>query len=359
MEMIWQKNYKILFLIFFLVSCFNEKKKIIKKSPRIKSLVNLIKPNSNDIIYFNDSIDIEFAPKDNSSIIKKFYVIYKNDTIDYFENEIGRISSSKFNSVGKHRIKLICYINNDKKETYYSSINLFPNNNPNKLKFKIKNIFPHDTDAYTQGLTFDKNRFFESTGRRGFSSLKEVELKSGKTIKKIDLDNKYFGEGITVFNDKIYQLTWEANLGFVYDKNSFEKIDQFKYNHEGWGITTYDNKLLISDGTETIYFIDPESYKLIKKIQVYNKNGPIKLINELENVKGKIFANIYGKEEIIIFDPETGIVESILDLNGIFNKKNYNKKFDVLNGVAYNSITNQLFVTGKLWPSIFEIEIIN
>ena len=300
MEMIWQKNYKILFLIFFLVSCFNEKKKIIKKSPRIKSLVNLIKPNSNDIIYFNDSIDIEFAPKDNSSIIKKFYVIYKNDTIDYFENETGRISSSKFNSVGKHRIKLICHINNDKKETYYSSINLFPNNNPNKLKFKIKNIFPHDTDAYTQGLTFDKNRFFESTGRRGFSSLKEVELKSGKTIKKIDLDNKYFGEGITVFNDKIYQLTWEANLGFVYDKNSFEKIDQFKYNHEGWGITTYDNKLLISDGTETIYFIDPESYKLIKKIQVYNKNGPIKLINELENVKGKIFANIYGKEEIII-----------------------------------------------------------
>ena len=357
--MIWQKNYKILFLIFFLVSCFNEKKKIIKKSPRIKSLVNLIKPNSNDIIYFNDSIDIEFAPKDNSSIIKKFYVIYKNDTIDYFENETGRISSSKFNSVGKHRIKLICYINNDKKETYYSSINIFPSNNPNKLKFKIKNIFPHDTDAYTQGLTFDKNRFFESTGRRGFSSLKEVELKSGKTIKKIDLDNKYFGEGITVFNDKIYQLTWEANLGFVYDKNSFEKIDQFKYNHEGWGITTYDNKLLISDGTETIYFIDPESYKLIKKIQVYNKNGPIKLINELENVKGKIFANIYGKEEIIIFNPETGIVESILYLNYILNKKNYNKKFDVLNGVAYNSITNQLFVTGKLWPSIFEIEIIN
>ena len=345
--------------MFFLVSCFNEKKNIIKKSPRIKSLVNLIKPNSNDIIYFNDSIDIEFAPKDNSSIIKKFYVIYKNDTIDYFENETGRISSSKFNSVGKHRIKLICHINNDKKETYYSSINLFPNNNPNKLKFKIKNIFPHDTNAYTQGLTFDKNRFFESTGRRGFSSLKEVELKSGKTIKKIDLDNKYFGEGITVFNDKIYQLTWEANLGFVYDKNSFEKIDQFKYNHEGWGITTYDNKLLISDGTETIYFIDPESYKLIKKIQVYNKNGLIKLINELENVKGKIFANIYGKEEIIIFNPETGIVESILDLNGIFNKKNYNKKFDVLNGVAYNSITNQLFVTGKLWPSIFEIEIIN
>ena len=357
--MIWQKNYKILFLIFFLVSCFNEKKNIIKKSPRIKSLVNLIKPNSNDIIYFNDSIDIEFAPKDNSSIIKKFYVIYKNDTIDYFENESGRISSSKFNSVGKHRIKLISHINHDKKETYYSSINLFPNNNPNKLKFKIKNIFPHDTDAYTQGLTFDKNRFFESTGRRGFSSLKEVELKSGKTIKKIDLDNKYFGEGITVFNDKIYQLTWEANLGFVYDKNSFEKIDQFKYNHEGWGITTYDNKLLISDGTETIYFIDPESYKLIKKIQVYNKNGPIKLINELENVKGKIFANIYGKEEIIIFNPETGIVESILDLNGIFNKKNYNKKFDVLNGVAYNSITNQLFVTGKLWPSLFEIEIMN
>ena len=222
--MIWQKNYKLLFLIFFLVSCFNEKKKIIKKSPRIKSLVNLIKPNSNDIIYFNDSIDIEFAPKDNSSIIKKFYVIYKNDTIDYFENEIGRISSSKFNSVGKHRIKLICHINNDKKETYYSSINLFPNNNPNKLKFKIKNIFPHDTDAYTQGLTFDKNRFFESTGRRGFSSLKEVELKSGKTIKKIDLDNKYFGEGITVFNDKIYQLTWEANLGFVYDKILLKKL---------------------------------------------------------------------------------------------------------------------------------------
>ena len=357
--MIWQKKYKLLFLIFFLVSCFNEKKNNIKKSPRIKSLVNLIKPNSNNIIYFNDSIDIEFTPKDNSSIIKKFYVIHKNDTIDYFENETGRISSSKFNSVGKHRIKLICHINNDIKETYYSSINLFPNNNPNKLKFKIKNIFPHDTDAYTQGLTFDKNRFFESTGRRGFSSLKEVELKSGKTIRKIDLENKYFGEGITVFNDKIYQLTWEANLGFVYDKNSFEKIDQFKYNHEGWGITTYDNKLLISDGTETIYFIDPESYKLIKKIQVYNKNGPIKLINELENVNGKIFANIYGSEEIIIFNPETGIVESILDLNGIFNKKNYNKKFDVLNGVAYNSITNQLFVTGKLWPSIFEIEIIN
>jgi len=344
----------LLLITFF--SCTNEKNTRVEKSPRIKTSTQLINPIVNERINLDDSINVLVKTKYDSIDIKEIHVVYKKDTIQ--EASSNHLNLPAFKSVGKHKLKIIAVLSNSKKETHYTSMIVYPRDSPKKLKYKIKNIYSHDPDAYTQGLTFDEDRFFEGTGRRGYSTLREVDLKTGKIIKKIEIDQKYFGEGITIYKDKIYQLTWESNVGFVYDKNSMVKIDEFNYNHEGWGITTFGNQLLISDGSENIYFLDPRNYKLIKKIQIYDNKGPVKNINELENVDGKIYANIYGKEELIIFDPNTGVVESVLDLNGIFNKKNYNKKFDVLNGVAYNSKRNQLFVTGKLWPSLFEIEII-
>ena len=352
------KNLSFL-LFIFIFSCSNYRSNNQEQSPRIKSLTKLIIPKKNEKLNLNDSISIKINPKYDSIIINEISIIYNKDTIAKSNTNDITLKLNIFKSVGKHRITVVSFLDNDKKEVHYSSLMIYPTEVPQKLKYMIKNIYPHDPDAYTQGLTFDGKRFFESTGRRGFSTLREVEIKSGKIINQENLDKKYFGEGITVYKEKIYQLTWESNLCFIYDKNTMEKIDEFSYAHEGWGITTFNDELVISDGSENIYFINANNYKFSRQIQVYDNSGLIKNINELENVNGKIFANIYGKEEIIIFSPITGIVESTINLKGIFNKKNYNKKLDVLNGVAYNSVEKKLFVTGKWWPSLFEIEIIN
>ena len=185
MEIMLRLIYNLTFVsLFILLSCINEKNKKIEKSPRIKSLTKLISPKINEEINLDDSITILVNPKYDSIDIKKIYIIYKNDTIDKSNNNFLKLNASEFKSVGKHKIKIISILSNNRKETYYSSVSIYPNKNPKKLKYRIKNIYSHDSEAYTQGLTFDENRFFESTGRRGFSSLRELELKSGKTISK-------------------------------------------------------------------------------------------------------------------------------------------------------------------------------
>ena len=189
------------------------------------------------------------------------------------------------------------------------------------------------------------------------STIKKVDLKSGKIIDLLKLDDKYFGEGITMYNDKIFLLTWKSKKGFVYDKNTFDKIDEFDYKTEGWGVTTVNDKIVMSDGTENLYFINPNTYKIENQIQVYDNNGKVININELEFINDKIYANVYGKDIILIINYSSGKVENFINLDNVFNKENYNGKIDVLNGIATNN--NKIYVTGKWWPSMFEIKIIN
>jgi glutamine cyclotransferase len=232
------------------------------------------------------------------------------------------------------------------------------NNTTPILSYEIINIYPHDSEAFTQGLIWDDGYLYESTGLYGSSSLRQVELKTGKTIKNIPLADNYFAEGITIFDDKIFLLTWREQTGFIYHQDTLKLIGTFSYSYEGWGITTDGEYLIVSEGTPVLHFLDPETLQEIKQIHVHDGLFLVKWINELEYIEGYIYANIWQTDRIAIIDPDTGKVVSWLDLYGILDSVQYNKNVDVLNGIAYDAENNRLFVTGKLWPAIFEIKML-
>lgn len=223
--------------------------------------------------------------------------------------------------------------------------------------YKVVNVYPHDESAFTQGLVFEEGVLFEGTGQYGRSTLRKVDLETGVVQKEIGLPAWIFGEGITIWEDRIVQLTWRSKTGFVYNKESFAETGTFTYQTEGWGITSDGSNLIMSDGSNALYFLDPETLQVLKQIQVKYKGEPVNMLNELEYVKGKIYANIWTKNSIAIISPETGDVVGWIDLEGLLPKEDRTGA-NVLNGIAYDPLDDRLFVTGKLWPKLFEIDLV-
>ena len=229
---------------------------------------------------------------------------------------------------------------------------------PAAYTYKIVNTYPHDRQAFTQGLVFEKGLLYEGTGLNGSSTLRKVELETGSVLKLYKLPAEFFGEGITIYKNRIIQLTYKSKVGFVYNKDSFKLLQKFDYPTEGWGIT-YDGKHLItSDGTSTLYLLDPETFREAGRINVHDKNGPVRGLNELEYIKGQIFANVWPTDRIVRIDPETGRVVGRIHLQGLSKLLGESRKVDVLNGIAYDPVGDRLFVTGKLWPKLFEIKLV-
>jgi len=225
------------------------------------------------------------------------------------------------------------------------------------LGYQVVNSWPHDPDAFTQGLVFVDGKLLESTGQPGHSSLRSVDVQTGKVLKKVDVPVPYFAEGIAVLNNKIYQLTWEHRLGFIYDAQNFQKIGEFQYSGEGWGLTTDGRSLILSDGSNRLRFLNPDSFQVVKTIAVLDGKRPIGELNELEYVNGEIYANVWHQDRIAAIDPETGRVKAWIDLSGLLQPGDVQDPEAVLNGIAFDQASNRLFVTGKLWPKLFEIKI--
>jgi glutamine cyclotransferase len=223
--------------------------------------------------------------------------------------------------------------------------------------YDVVNVFPHDRTAFTEGLVYFKGVFFESTGLNGRSTLRKVDPQSGRTTQQISLSSEYFGEGMTILGNKIYQLTWRTEKGFVYDLNTFELEREFSYTGEGWGLTTDGRSLIMSDGTNEIRFIDPQTFKVIRTIQVFAEGHPLRMLNELEYVRGEIFANVWQTPTIVRIDPSTGRLLGTIDCSGLLSPADYAGNTDVFNGIAYDDAGDRLFVTGKNWPKIFEIQV--
>lgn len=223
--------------------------------------------------------------------------------------------------------------------------------------YTIVNTFAHDRDAFTQGLIYLDDIFYEGTGLYEQSSLRKVDPESGEVLKKIDLPPNVFGEGITVFGDRLFQLTWKARRGFVYDKNTFEKLAEFEYPTEGWGITHDGKRLIMSDGSATLYFWDPDTLAEIGRVQVTDEHGPVVRLNELEYINGEVFANVWQTDRIARINPETGQVVGWIVLPNLLTAADKSEPVDVLNGIAYDAATDRLFVTGKFWPKLFEIQL--
>lgn len=223
--------------------------------------------------------------------------------------------------------------------------------------YEVVHAWPHDPGAYTQGLIFHDGKLLESTGQTGRSSLRRVEMETGKVLQKVDVQSPYFAEGMTLLNGKIYQLTWQHQLGFIYDAWTFEKIGEFHYQGEGWGLANDGHSLILSDGSNRIRFLDPENFEVRRTIAVVAGKAQVNELNELEYVHGEIYANIWHADRIARIDPQTGSVAGWIDLTGILAAGQVTDEEAVLNGIAYDETSGRLFVTGKLWPKLFEIRV--
>jgi glutamine cyclotransferase len=223
--------------------------------------------------------------------------------------------------------------------------------------YQIVNTYPHDPEAFTQGLVFSDGIFYEGTGLNGQSSVRKVEPETGEVLQRYDVPEQYFAEGITIFDDRIIQLTWQTHVGFVYDKESFTQLSEFEYPTEGWGLTHDGTRLIMSDGTATLYFRDPETLAEIGRVDIFDENGPVINLNELEYLNGEVYATVWRSERIARIDPDSGQVVGWIDLSGLLTPEERSGT-DVLNGIAYDAENDRLFVTGKWWPKLFEIKVV-
>jgi glutamine cyclotransferase len=223
--------------------------------------------------------------------------------------------------------------------------------------YRIIHAYPHDPTAFTQGLIYDGGYLYEGTGLHGQSSLRKVELKTGKVLQIVPLPDPYFGEGITLCRNRLIQLTYQSQRGFIYNRD-FRQTGQFSYPTEGWGITCDGNRLIMSDGTAILRWLDARTFKVIKQMAVTDQGRPVIHLNELEYVKGEIFANIWGTDYIARISPASGKVVGWIDLSGLSKQFDKSVPIDVLNGIAYDQQHDRLFVTGKLWPKLFEIRLV-
>lgn len=221
--------------------------------------------------------------------------------------------------------------------------------------YRVVNTFPHDAGAYTQGLQYVDGQLFEGTGRKGSSSLRRVNLETGAVVQQVDLAPEYFGEGITVVGDRIWQLTWQENTAFQYDRASFEAVAEVSYPSEGWGLTSDGEQLIMSDGSDVLYFRDPITFAERGRLPVTYLGVPLTRLNELEYIDGEVWANVYQTNYIVRIDSATGKVVGVVDLTGILETTPVTGQVDVLNGIAHDEASGRIFVTGKWWPALFEI----
>jgi glutamine cyclotransferase len=316
-------------------------------------------PGANEVFMCGDTVKIILSVRKKNTIIDSVYYFINNSLITTKTTGAEIVHwNSKNAKVGQNTVKTIIYYNDTLKESHSVSFVLLSDIIPVTYNYKIVNKYPHDESAYTQGLAYDDGYLYEGTGKQGQSSLRKVDIKSGVPVKKLDLDQHIFGEGIVIINDHIYQITYKTQVGFIYDKETLDLIRKFDYQiREGWGLTTDGKKIFMSDGSSNIYIIDREYFTQTDQIEVFDNKGIVSNLNELEYINGKIFANIYGETRIVIIDPCTGKVTGQLDLKQLMPPGSRDNLDKVLNGIAYNSDNNHLYITGKNWPVLYEIEI--
>lgn len=345
------KYYKHLAFIFLLAAIFSCGSNSGQKKDHFSIKTNAVKGN----ISINKTLNLTLENKKSYAVDSVIYKLNNNTITETF--------SLKNHKLGKYPIKAIVHYNGGDIQEITSTITILNNTPPKVLgekNYRIINEYPHDITSYTQGLEFHNGKLYESTGQYKESKLRQVNYKTGEVIKNVNLADDYFGEGLTIMNDKVYQLTWKANTGLIYDVNTLEKTGNFAYgkSKEGWGLTHNNTHIYKSDGSENIWLLNPETLVEEDKIQVYTNKGKISQINEMEWINGKIYANRYQKNGVAIINPVNGAVEAVIDFTPLKNKVTQHEKLDVLNGIAYNPETKTIFVTGKRWDKLFEIEIL-
>lgn len=350
--MIIKKSIFLNTLIFSLlvISCRQEKTKNNSSS-------YFLSPETGTVVKAGESIDLKMKYADDTSVDSVQYYI---DTLKVgVKNDTAQLNiSTKDLPLGSRLLTAKIYRDGTVDEVT-SNIVLISSMTPDSYSYKIIKTYPHSTTSYVEGLEFHDGVFYESAGDYGHSSLRKVSLQ-GKVLQQQDVDKKYFAEGITVIGDKIIQLTYREKVGFEYDKATFKLLKTFPYNHanEGWGLTFDGETVYNTDGSNTIHKLDKNTYLPKGAIEVYDDKGPVTQLNELEWIDGKLYANIYTSELIAIINPQTGAVEAYLNMMGLPHAPVEDPQQDVLNGIAYDTVGKRLFVTGKKWDKMFQIEVV-
>lgn len=313
-----------------------------------------------------------YSAGDTVKMMAKYPPSLKVDSVVYSLDSvrIGAVKDSSYITIPTADLKLgtktltAKVYQGDKSQDVSTNIYLIAARPPELLTYKVIRKFPHDTSAYTEGLLYQDGYLYESTGTNGQSDIRKVDLETGKVLQKTKLDEKYFGEGSAIVGDKIVMFTWKDKVGFVFDKKTLKQIGQFNNNVgiEGWGVTFDGTKLYLDDSSNRIWFLDKDDYHQTGFIDVYDHSGPVEQINELEYIDGKLYANIYTYDTIITIDPKTGAVFQSVNMMGLYPYKDRPAGFDgennVLNGIAWDAKGKRLFVTGKKWPWLYQVEFV-
>ncbi len=325
--------------------------------PQARKIAKIESPANNAIFTMGDQVPVTVSFADTVAL-DSAEVFFKGKPVGKFKGKETFTIETGGAMPGSAGIRIKMYFSNGKNETDSNRIILNSDITPAPYRYKVVNTYEHDRGAYTQGLLYYEGYLYEGTGYENQSTVRKVNLETGEVLQIRNNASEIFGEGITIWKGRIYQLTYHAQVCFIYDLETLKEIQKVYYqNKEGWGLTHNGEDLIMSDGTNVLYFLDPDMFTVNRQIEVYDDKGPVKDLNELEYVKGKIYANRYYSDEIVIIDPDNGKVEARVDLKGILPVKDRKQSTNVLNGIAWDEATDRLFVTGKYWPKLYEIDI--
>jgi len=328
-----------------------------REGRRQKAQITIVSPKNNEKQPLGTTLTLSIKKRDGADTIDslrwfingKWFETTKDE--DIFWNTVEQ-------TTGTHRIEAVAFYSSGQRDMVSTSVLLLAPQPPKQYTYRVVQTYPHDTKAYTQGLLFDDGYLYESTGLKGKSTLRKVNLQTGEPLRLIDLPTEVFGEGLALVDDKLIQITWQDQVAFVYQKDDFKLLKRINYNiREGWGLTYDGTFLLMTDGSATLYFLDKDHLTEVHRIEVCDNKGPVFQLNELEYINGELWANVYTTDDIVRIDLKTGVVVGRINLSGLLKNSDKTQQTDVLNGIAYDEKTGKIYVTGKNWPKLFEIVI--
>jgi glutamine cyclotransferase len=330
-----------------------------EKGEAALNIIRLVSPGENAEYKLYQPVDVVIELLFKNRVPDSVTVFFDSKIVKTLKSEPWKCSVPEVltKSTGRKSLKVIAYKDGKIQNPIARFLVFYSDVLPKINGYKVINSYPHDKHAFTQGLFYDKGTLYESTGQETESSLREVEIASGKVLRQLNIDASLFGEGITLFKDRIFQVTWTSKVGFVYEKETFKQLNKIYYPTQGWGLTTINDNVVMSDGTNILYFYEPEMFTVVSRIEVYDNEKKIDSLNELEYINGEIWANIWMQDRIARIDPASGKVKAYIDLAGIFPQNERNPEAEVLNGIAYDKDARRIFVTGKRWSKLYEIKI--
>lgn len=326
---------------------------------RPESIIKMKLPAEDAEFRLKDQVKISLSAENSNNPVDSVKIFFDGKEVKVLKSAPWEFSlpSSLTITTGRKSVKAVAY-GKGKVGNVTHFVNIYSDVVPAKNGYRVVHTYPHDKEAFTQGLFYNNGVLYEGTGQEAGSSLREVDLATGKVLRQHNLDPALFGEGITLFRDRIYQVTWRNKVGFIYNKSDFSLVNKVFYQTEGWGLTTIDNRIVMSDGTNVLYFLDPETFTVASRLEVCDNKKKVDQLNELEYIRGEIWANIWQTDLIARIDPSSGKIKAYIDLSGIFPESERRKTdADVLNGIAFDQQTGRIFITGKRWPKLYEITI--